>query len=283
VRVALGFALSLAAAAAAAQVREGRFVSESLGREVAYLVDLPPSYEAGNGRYPVVYALHGLFESHAFWQRRGLSAALAALRESGDVPEFLVVAVDGDNSFFVNGPAGRYEDLLTRDLPAHVESAYRVVPGREARALLGVSMGGYAALRLALKRPELFGAVASHSAMLLEAVPTAEQGAGRWHVAAFQRAFGSPIDAALWTEASPFTWAERADPARVPALYLDCGAEDRYGLAAGHRVLHGVLLRREVSHTLDLAPGDHGYDFVRSRIGRSLRFAGEVLRRAAAP
>jgi S-formylglutathione hydrolase FrmB len=271
--------LALAAFPAAAEVRPGTFASASLGREVSYVVDVPPSYDGATSRkYPVVYALHGLFEGSGFWERRGLAPILGRLRESGAVPEFLVVAVDGGNSFFVNAPGGRYEDLVTKDLVAHVESTYRVVPGRKGRALLGVSMGGYAALHVAFEQPGLVAAVATHSAMLLERIPSADQGAGRWHMAAFNRVFGDPIDPALWAESDPLAWARKVDPKAVPALFVDCGAEDRYGLASGHHELHGILDERGVAHVFELPPGDHGYDFVRARLEKSLRFLGERLR-----
>ena len=74
----------LLAVPAAAEVQSGRFASSALGREVSYAVDLPPSYAAGGDRrYPVVYALHGLFEGPSFWEGRGLAAALARLRGRG--------------------------------------------------------------------------------------------------------------------------------------------------------------------------------------------------------
>jgi putative tributyrin esterase len=269
---------ALAAPPVAGEVRHGTFASASLGREVSYVVDLPPSYGASPDRkYPVVYALHGLFEGSGFWERRGLAPILARLRESGAVAEFLVAAVDGGNSFFVNVPSGRYQDLVTKDLVAHVESAYRVVPGRAGRAILGVSMGGYAALHLAFEQPGFATAVATHSAMLLEAVPSVEQGAGRWHMAAFNRVFGNPIDAGLWAENDPLAWARKVAAKAAPALYLDCGAEDRFGLASGHRALHAILDERGVAHAFELPPGDHGYEFVRSRLEKSLRFLGEAL------
>jgi S-formylglutathione hydrolase FrmB len=271
-------ALLLFASPAAAEVRYATFSAPSLGREVAYAVDLPPSYASGTARLPVLYALHGLFESHRFWERRGLSSILQQLRERHEVPDFIVVAVDGGNSFFVNGPAGRFEDLVSRDLIAHVESTYRVVPGREGRALTGVSMGGYAALRLAFEQPNLFRAVTAHSAMLLAKAPTGAEGAGRWQMSAFHQVFGDPIDPALWAAADPLAWADKADPARAPAIYFDCGAEDRYGLAAGNQDLHRRLDARRVRHTFALLPGDHGYEYVRSVLERSLRFAGEVLK-----
>jgi S-formylglutathione hydrolase FrmB len=271
--------LALAAGPAAAEVRQGTFASASLGREVSYAVDLPPSYASSPSRkYPVVYALHGLFEGSGFWERRGLAPILARLRDSGAVPEFLVVAVDGGNSFFVNAPGGRYEDLVTKDLIAHVESTYRVLPGRKGRALLGVSMGGYAALHMAFEQPGLVAAVATHSAMLLEHIPSTDQGAGRWHMAAFNKVFGDPIDAALWADNDPLAWARKVDPKAAPLLYVDCGAEDRYGLASGHRDLHEVLDARGVAHVFELPPGDHGYDFVRARLDTSLLFLGKALR-----
>ena len=271
-------AFALGAAPARGELRAETFLAPSLGQSVRYVVDLPPSYAApGDKHYPVVYALHGLFEGEGFWERRGLAAILARLREQGTVRDFLVVAVDGGNSFFVNGRLGAYQDLVTRDIVAEVESRYRVVPGRAGRALLGVSMGGYAALRIAFAEPGRFLAVATHSAMLLETIPNATEGAGRWQMSALEAAFGSPIDKERWAAADPLRLVERVDKAEAPALYFDCGAGDRYGLAAGQQRLDQKLTARGVRHTTELAPGDHGYEFVKSRLEASLVFLDRAL------
>jgi S-formylglutathione hydrolase FrmB len=140
-------------------------------------------------------------------------------------------------------------------------------------------MGGYAALHIAFEQPGLVAAVATHSAMLLERIPSTDQGAGRWHMAAFNKVFGDPIDPALWADNDPLAWARRVDPKATPLLYVDCGAEDRYGLASGHRELHKVLGERGVAHVFELPPGDHGYDFVRARLDASLLFLGKALQR----
>lgn len=270
-------ALWLLTAPVQAEVRYASFTAPSLSREVAYAVDLPPTYADGARTYPVVYVLHGLFESHAFWERRGLAEILAGLLARSELPEIVVVAVDGGNSFFLNGPQGRYEDLVTRDLLGHVEATYRVARGRGTRALLGVSMGGYAALRIALKEPSLFAAVATHSAMLLTKPPAREDGAGRWHMDAFQRAFGDPIDAALWSASDPLRLARAADAKTAPALWFDCGAQDRFGLFAGNQALHEALEARGITHEFTLPPGDHGYEYVRTVLPRSLRFLASRL------
>ena len=109
----LGFviagALCAATLPAAADVKPATFRSASLGREVNVTVDLPPSYATSpNRRYPVVVALHGLFEGPSFLERRGLSAAIEELWKSGRVPEFVLVAVDGD-------PLGDIRLLQQRD------------------------------------------------------------------------------------------------------------------------------------------------------------------------
>jgi len=268
-----GVGLVLAATAARAEVQAATFSSQALGREVSVALQLPPSYESSpKRRYPVVYALHGLFEGAGFWERRGLAAALDRLWATGKLPEFVLVAVDGGNSFYVNGPGGLYEDVVTREAPPWVEAHYRVIPGREARALWGVSMGGYAGLRIAFAHPEVFQAVATHSAMLLQKIPSREDGAGRWHMEAFGKIFGDPIDPAAWAAADPLALSARADPRTAPALRFDCGGQDRFGLYQGNQALHQRLEARGVRHEFEILPGDHGYEYVLSVFEKGLRF-----------
>jgi S-formylglutathione hydrolase FrmB len=260
-----------------AEVRAATLHSAALGRDVSCAVHLPPSYAEGAKTYPVVYALHGLFESSQFWQRRGLAPILDELWARHALPEFVVVAVDGGNSFFLNSPQGAYEDLVTKDLVAFAESSFRVRRERSGRALFGVSMGGYAALRIGLSHPELFAAVATHSAMLLSGPPRPGQGADPYQLAAFARVFGEPPDLALWKANDPLEWAQRADPRAAPALSFDCGDHDRYGLGAGHEELHRRLAARGIPHEFALRPGDHGYEYVRSVLPSSLEFLSKHL------
>src|SRR6185295_4726955 len=135
------------------------------------------------------------------------------------------------------------------------------------------------ALRMALARPELFRAVATHSAMLLEKIPTADEGAGRGQMAQFQKAFGDPINAGLWAANDPLVLVVKADPKTAPALYFDCGSEDRYGLFAGNRELHKRLEARGVAHEFGLYPGDPGYEYVHTLLDKSLRFLGRQFAR----
>ncbi len=270
--------LLLAALPGHAEVRPASVPSQSLGRAVDVAIQLPPSYERSTGRrYAYLVVLHGLFEGPGFWERRGLADLLERLWAEGKAPEVVVVAVDGGNSFFVNTAGGRYEDLVTRDAPAWIEGNLRVHKGREARGLWGVSMGGYAALRIALGRPQAYIAVNTHSAMLLDAIPTREAGAGRWQMDAFHRVFGDPIDASLWAANDPLKLAATSNGTSAPALRFDCGAQDRYGLARGNEALHRALEAKGLKHTFALPPGDHGYEYVLSVAEEGMRFLGAAL------
>jgi S-formylglutathione hydrolase FrmB len=260
-----------------AEVRVTTLHSAALGRDVACAVHLPPSYAEGAKTYPVVYALHGLFESSQFWQRRGLAPILDDLWARHVLPEFVVVAVDGGNSFFLNSPQGAYEDLVTKDAIAYAESTYRVRRERAGRALFGVSMGGYAALRIALSHPELFAAAATHSALRLSGPPRPGQGADPYQLAAFARVFGEPPDLGLWKANDPLDWAQKATASSTPALSFDCGDHDRYGLGAGHEELHRRLQARGIAHEFALRPGDHGYEYVRAVLPSSLEFLSKRI------
>jgi S-formylglutathione hydrolase FrmB len=119
--------------------------------------------------------------------------------------------------------------------------------------------------------------VVTHSAMLLEKMPTAEDGAGLWQMNAFWSVFGKPIDAKLWAANDPLALAAMADPASVPALSFDCGQQDRYGLFRGNEDLHKELAAAGVRHEFALHPGDHGYEYVLSVFDKGLRFVTGAL------
>jgi enterochelin esterase-like enzyme len=253
------------------------FDSKSLGATVTYVAYLPADYETSKASYPVIYALHGMFENSAFLERRAVLPQYEAAVKAGGAPSAIVVTVDGGNNLFINSPKGRYQDLVAKDLVEHIDKTYRTIARREGRALLGISMGGYGALNIAFSQPSVFGVVATHSAMLLSQIPTAEAGARGGHMRAFTGVFGEPVDAVAWKAQDPLELAKTADVKGLPALYIDCGSEDRYGLAAGNKMLHDTLESRKVPHTFGLFPGDHGYEYVHSVFAKSLAFLKDKL------
>jgi len=131
---------------------------------------LPPSYKASPAkRYPSLYLLHGFDSNIRAWTSHGyqemnLQDAMDALIQSGTVREMIVVVPNGRNaylgSFYANSSVtGGWEDFVSRDLVAYVDSHYRTLPRAASRGIAGHSMGGYAAIMMGMKHPEVFSAV----------------------------------------------------------------------------------------------------------------------------
>lgn len=126
-------------------------------------VYLPPSYRRASGRrYPVIYLLHGIFDSHDTWVGHvGIKDRLDRLIASRAIPEVIVVMPDGGNiyggGFYRNSPvSGNWRDFVTRDLVGFVDARYRTLARPGGRAVAGWSMGGYGAIHIAMEQPELF-------------------------------------------------------------------------------------------------------------------------------
>ena len=154
------------------RVLAGNALGDPTTRRIA--VWLPPSYGAAPARrYPVIYWLSGyagtgeMLFSGTPWQP-GLGDRLDRLVASGEMGEAIVVAPDGFTRWggaqYLDSPAiGNYETHVVRELIPAIDGRYRTVAARDARAIGGKSSGGFGALVLAMRNPELFSAVASHA------------------------------------------------------------------------------------------------------------------------
>jgi S-formylglutathione hydrolase FrmB len=156
----------------AQRVEYKTFPSKLLGRELRYGVYLPPSYsKSPEKKYPVLYFLHGLFEDETRWSTRGeTDQILDRMIGDGKIGEFIVALPYGGTSFYTNMRDGseKWEDVMVTEFLPLIESSYRVNASRAQRGISGTSMGGYGALKIAMKHPDLFGSASSHSAVLLQ-------------------------------------------------------------------------------------------------------------------
>jgi S-formylglutathione hydrolase FrmB len=251
--------------------------SKILSRSVSYCVLLPPSYNADKmRRYPVLYLLHGLGENAETLIDSGGMNLIDDLRERGPLGEFVIATPDGDRSFYINSRDGRvlYEDFFVREFMPFIEGHYRIRTERRYRGISGVSMGGYGALRLALRYPQMFGSVSAHSAALVEKLPTARFSASQEAVLSrvLGTAFGTPPNRAFWERNSPFTLARDVPPLQGLRIYFDCGTEDDYGFNAGAKAFHELLVSRGIPHEFHLYPGGHNWSYVAQHLAASLLF-----------
>jgi S-formylglutathione hydrolase FrmB len=171
----------------------------------------------------------------------------------------ILVMPEGESSYYVNAverPADRFEDYMTKDLIADVEAKFPVASGRENRAIVGISMGGFGAVVLSLKHAELFAfAGALSPALDVPSRPFSIKRVGQYrqHRAIFGP-WGSPTRHAN----DPYILAHSSDPATVPYLFLSCGEQE--GLLPANRRFAAVLQHRGFRYEFHVGPGGHDWN-----------------------
>lgn len=268
---ALALAVVLGAAAAGLAATPGilheKVPTSAMPKPVECLVILPPSYaKSPDRRYPVLYFLHDGYGDGRTLERRGVAKDALARMRDGTLPEFLIVAPDGPGSWFSDSYDGtmRFETFLTADLPEWVAGRWRVLPGKASRGITGISMGGYGAVKTALRHPALYGSVSSLSGAL---IPFGWSDLERYNVItrySLKRIFGSDEKHNSLDENDAWSvlWGLCFETPPFP-VHLRGGSEDFYGL---ERVAaqYGMLLNeRGVPTTVLIEPGTHDWRYWR--------------------
>jgi len=264
--------------------------SHVLGQTVRYCVMLPPDYDAATAgasphRYPVLYFLHGLGDNEQTLFKSGGWNVIEDLRQQGQISAFLVVAPEGMRSFYINSSDGRvrYSDFFIREFIPYIEAHYSIRRQRSSRAISGVSMGGYGALRFAFAHPELFSSVSAQSAAIITALPketTAAMHSGTPLSGMLGAVFGNPIDVSHWNQSSLFVLAKQ-NRARIAGLsiYFNCGREDEFGFEKGAAELDRQLQAEDIKHEYHLYPGNHSGVYFLAHLGETLGFHSRVFAR----
>jgi Predicted esterase len=263
-------------AAASARIECKPLPSRILGHPVNYCAVLPPSYDSDKARkFPVLYFFHGLGDNEQMFVHGGAFNLVQDLWERKEIGEFLIVTPEAGATFYINSHSGkvRYEDFLVQEFLPAIESRYRINPGRANRGVSGVSMGGYGALHLGFRHPELFTAVSAHSPALIDQIPAvASPSAGSgMRSRVLGETFGSPPDPAFWQRNSPMTLARTANLSGLK-IYFDCGEQDDYGFEAGVKSLDKILGSRHIAHQAHVYPGRHDWQYFAEHLPASLQF-----------
>lgn len=280
----------LAAGSARAQSRMdcGALSSQVLKRAVRYCIYIPSGYDESASqhppkRYPVLYFLHGLGDNEQTLFNSGGWTLLDDLRNQRKMGDFLIVAPEGGRSFYVNSASGavRYSDFFLQEFMPQIEAKYRIRAGRGGRAISGVSMGGFGALRFAFAHPELFSAVSAQSAALITESPqklNAASETGAPVLSVLGPVFGKPIDVARWNENSPFVLAKKnVEGLRKLAIYFNCGQNDNYGFEKGAEALHEELVKEQVKHEYRPYPGDHSVAYFLAHFEEVMEFHSQAF------
>jgi S-formylglutathione hydrolase FrmB len=259
------------------RVQCGSLPSTILPHPVGYCALLPPGYDAQPAKkFPVVYFLHGLGGDQSFLVSSGGWGLIEDAWEQKRFGEFVLITPEADTTFYINSKNGdtRYEDFFIHEFVPQMEKKFRLSGTRSGRAIGGLSMGGYGALRFAFKYPQMFVSVGALMPALLEQLPRGSQNAG--FTAFFGTSFGSPLDEAFWKANTPFVFARTGNLAGLK-IYVDCGDQDGYGFDLGTRALDKLLSERHLPHVVHIYPGQHDWQFVASHLLESLEFQAKAL------
>ena len=239
---------------------EIRFKSSSLRKSESMYAVVPD----GKGPFSVLYLLHGLSDDYTMWQRR------TSIERHAEGLPFIVVMPDGGRSFYCNHTGGeQYEDHIVRDVVGTVDCMFHTKRSRKNRAIAGLSMGGYGAIMLALRHPDIFSAAASHSGALFFGH---ERLSGRQHDKVNRQ----------WRDLPRGKYdcyrlaAKLARRGRTPAIRIDCGKDDF--LIRHNRNFAAHLSRLGIKHTYEEFPGAHTWAYWDEHIVQTLAFAKSRLR-----
>lgn len=256
-----------------AEVIKGILPSRLMRREVPYNAVLPEGYATAKKRFPVLYLLHGLFGSCDNW------IELTGLQSYADQHELVVITPEGADSWYVDSTSDkrrRFESYILRELIPRVDDVLRTRAHRESRGVAGNSMGGYGALRFALKRPDLFSFAAStsgafHAPALLNT--TDEQ--WRELMPSIEKAFGPTGTRARRLNDIFQIAAVAQKKGSLPVISIDCGNDDSF--LEVNRDLSRKLTDYGIIHRYKEFSGGHDWDYWDNRVKEIMKQADEIL------
>jgi S-formylglutathione hydrolase FrmB len=227
------------------------FHSGALSRDIQYRVILPAKI-APDQKLPVLYLLHGGGGGFHDWSNY---SDVARYAERG----LILVMPEGNSSYYTNSAdrtQDRYEDYIVHDLIADVEQRLPAASGRTQRAIAGVSMGGFGAVVLALKHPELFVFAGGMSSAL--DVPSRPFSIKRVSQYRQHSSIFGPWGSQSRRASDPFVLARSAGPAQAPYLFLTCG--DQEGLLATNKKFAELLQQRHFAYEFHISHGGHDWN-----------------------
>ena len=260
----------------AASVETLQLQSKLLNATLPYDVILPADYRTSKTtRYPVLYLLHGLGGHYSDWLTRTNSADYAAQYR------MIVVMPEGNDSWYVDGAAGsndKYESYIVKELMPDVDKRYRTIQARYGRAVAGLSMGGYGAIKYGLKYPSTFALAGSVSgAFGVTRYTEKEMGGANWEP--FLKIFG-PTGSETRKANDVFEITKALTPGRIaslPYFYFDCGTEDAAQHFNPNRELSQLFLEKKIPHEYRELPGNHSWQYWDQQVKEVLKIAAERL------
>jgi len=252
--------------------------SELLKGQVKYSVYLPLDYDKSKRFYPVLYLLHGYSGNETVWIQFGEVDRMAGHAiKKGEITPFIIIMPDGKTNWYSNDYQGLepYEDMFIREFIPFIEKQYRIRSKKEFRAIAGNSMGGYGALKFAMKYNHLFSACVAFSSGIFTDVEIVNMPDSIYGI--LDGIYGKNLKGnerinENWKNNSPLYLVKTitGDKLRSVRFYIDCGDDDF--LYRGNSELHKLMRDLKIPHEYRVRDGSHNWQYWREGLPVGLSF-----------
>lgn len=252
--------------------------SRLMGRPMPFSVVLPLTYKVPHQkdtRYPVLFLLHGLSGNSDNWIER------TKLREYSAEYSIIIITPEGGDGWYTDSVSDgreKWESYIVEELISEVDKRFRTLATRDKRAIAGLSMGGFGALKFGLKYPDRFVLAGSFSGALGAAQITEKQ---------FPGAIGKTIETIFGPDGSETRKANDIfaivrsltdeKTKTIPFIYLDCGTGDF--LFQNNREFVNLLVEKNVPHEYRQLPGGHDWKYWDKQVREFLLLADRTFSR----
>jgi len=256
------------------------------GTKMDYSVWLPADYYTSQRSYPVVYVLHGYSDDETGWIQFGEASRIAEKGiAEGKIPPCILVFPDGKIAWYCNSYDGKiaWEDNFTNEFVPFIEKEYRIRAKKEFRAIAGLSMGGYGALKLSMRHSDLFStcvALSSGTFTNEEILKMSDSDYERY----FPGLFGTGLrdEARLneaWKSNNPLDLLHSVPLEKLKSVrfWIDCGDDDF--LCNGNSMLHVEMKKLGIPHEYRVRDGGHTWSYWRTGLATGLEYIGEKFHR----
>lgn len=247
-------------------VADDSLFSKAVDATMRFHAVLPAGYRTSHERYTTIYLLHGFGGDRTDWiERTGL------IRYASEY-SFIIITPDGHNGWYTNSADKKknYEDYILNELMPYVERKYRTLTTRHGRVIAGLSMGGYGAIKLALKYPARFILAGSFSGALY--VPLGSRPDNKEISESLKETFGEQRSE-QWTKNDPFILLDSITGVNtLPYFYIATGKDDALArIVENNRKLVEKFRERGVLYEYHESSGGHNWQYWDKELRNFLR------------
>jgi len=268
------------------KVIESLTFNSKSGVKMNYYVYLPADYATSQRSYPVVYLLHGYSDNETGWIQFGEANRIAdkGIAE-GKIPPSIIVMPDGKLTWYCNSYDRKilWEEIFVNELMPFVEKEYRIRSSKEYRAIAGLSMGGYGALKLSMRHTDLFSCCVALSSGTFTDDEIIKK-SGQEFEMYFAGLFGNKLEGEArlsdaWKANNPLDLIHSVPLEKLKSVryWIDCGDDDF--LFNGNSALHIEMRKLGLPHEYRVRNGGHQWSYWRSGLETGLEYIGEGFHR----